>query len=324
MTSMPLLEVCDLTKYFLMSEGMWLQRRVKLNRAVDGVSFAIRQSETLGLVGESGSGKSTIGRVILRLLEPTSGEVYYAGNNILLYSKQEMRLLRREMQMIFQDPYTVLNPCMTAGSIITEPLRVHGLAKGSAREERLRRLMDIVGLAWSYRHRYPHQFSGGQRQRIGIARALAVNPKFVICDEPVSALDVSIQAQIMNLLQDLQQEYRLTYLFISHDLAVVKHISDRVAVIYLGKVVEIAPRDELFTTPQHPYTQALLSAIPSVDPHARRTRFLMTGDANGQNEQDVGCRFHARCPKAKAVCSRTIPKLAELKAGHFVACHLAM
>ena len=273
-----LLEVKDLVKHFPIRQGIIFSKQVGAVQAVDGVSFTVNKGETLGLVGESGCGKTTTGRLILRLLEPTSGEIYFDGKNIPELPKDEMRELRKDLQIIFQDPYGSLNPRMTVGDIIGEPLHIHKLARGKEKEKRVRELLDVVGLSSFHARRFPHEFSGGQRQRIGIARALAVNPRLIVCDEPVSALDVSIQAQVINLLQDLQEEYGLTYLFIAHDLSVVKHISDRVAVMYLGKIVELTDKDELYRNPKHPYTQALLSAIPVPDPTVQKERIILHGD----------------------------------------------
>jgi oligopeptide transport system ATP-binding protein len=317
-----LLEVKNLTKHFPITRGIVFQKVVGLNKAVDNVSFEIHRGETLGLVGESGCGKSTLGRTILRLLEATAGEVWFEGRNILELNNHEMRELRRDMQIIFQDPYASLNPRMTVGDIIGEPLLIHNLASGKALEQRVKELLSVVGLSGQHARRYPHEFSGGQRQRIGVARALAVNPKIIVCDEPVSALDVSIQAQVINLLQDLQKEFGLTYLFIAHDLAVVKHISDRVAVMYLGQLVELTTKDELYDNPLHPYTKALLSAIPIPNPEVKRERILLEGDVPSPINPPPGCHFHTRCRYATPVCSEMVPEWKEVKPGHFVACHL--
>ncbi|MBO8127008.1 MAG: dipeptide ABC transporter ATP-binding protein [Firmicutes bacterium] len=317
-----LLEVKNLVKHFPITRGIIFSKQVGAVRAVDNISFTVNKGETLGLVGESGCGKSTTGRVILRLLEATSGEVRFEGRNILDLSPREMRELRKDMQIIFQDPYASLNPRMTVGDIIAEPLKIHGLAKGKERQKRVNELLEVVGLASYHARRYPHEFSGGQRQRIGIARALAVKPKLIICDEPVSALDVSIQAQVINLLQDLQKEFGLTYLFIAHDLSVVKHISDRVAVMYLGKIVELAEKNELFDNPKHPYTKALLSAIPVPDPTFKRERIILQGDVPSPINPPSGCRFHTRCPVAKDICKVKEPEYREVGPNHWAACHL--
>ena len=318
----PLLEVKNLVKHFPITKGIIFSKQVGAVKAVDGISFTVNRGETLGLVGESGCGKTTTGRVILRLIEPTSGEVWFDGKNVPERRKADLPELRKDMQIIFQDPYASLNPRMTVGDIIAEPLHIHGLAKGKEREKRVQKLLDVVGLSSFHARRFPHEFSGGQRQRIGIARALAVNPKLIICDEPVSALDVSIQAQVINLLQDLQKEFGLTYLFIAHDLSVVKHISDRVAVMYLGKIVELADKERLYANPKHPYTQALLSAIPIADPTVKKERIILKGDVPSPINPPSGCRFHTRCPYAMDICKQVEPEFIDTGDGHFVACHL--
>jgi len=318
----PLLEVQDIVKHFPVTGGMFL-RQIASVRAVDGVNLEIREGETLGLVGESGCGKSTLGRLILRLEEPTSGDILFRGESILGYDKGRMRALRREMQIIFQDPFSSLNPRKNVAHIIGEPLYVHGTTNRREREKKVLRLLEVVGLKREHMRRYPHQFSGGQRQRIGVARALALNPKLVICDEAVSALDVSIQAQVINLLQDLQEEFGLTYLFISHDLSVVEHISNRIAVMYLGEVVELADSDTLYKEPIHPYTQALLSAAPVPDPKRMSKRTTLIGDVPSPINPPLGCRFHTRCPFARDTCSREAPQLNEVHENHFVACFFA-
>jgi oligopeptide/dipeptide ABC transporter ATP-binding protein len=289
---------------------------------VDGVSFEIRRGETLGLVGESGCGKSTVARLILRLVEPTAGEVYFGKTSVFQTNKEELRQLRRKMQIVFQDPYSSLNPRMPVEEIVGEGLTIHGLAKGTEKKNRVAELLEMVGLGREHMGRYPHEFSGGQRQRIGIARALAVEPEFLIADEPVSALDVSIQAQVINLFEDLQTELGLTYLFIAHDLRVVKHISDRVAVMYLGQIVEIAEGNELYQNPLHPYTQALLSAIPVTDPQTKKQRIVVEGDPPSPIHIPSGCRFHPRCPKRFERCDQEAPVLREISSGHWVSCHL--
>jgi oligopeptide transport system ATP-binding protein len=313
--SEPLLRAENLVKHFPVRTGLFGRVRGAI-QAVDDISFDIRPGETLALVGESGCGKSTAGKLLLRLLEPTSGTVFFQGRNIVSLSEREMRSLRREMQVIFQDPYGSLNPRMTVGDMLEEPLRLHGLHKGRERE-RTRELLGLVGLAPDHAQRYPHEFSGGQRQRIGIARALAVEPRLIVCDEPVSALDVSIQAQVINLLQDLQRQFGLAYVFIAHDLAVVKHIATRVAVMYLGKIVEIADKQALFTRPRHPYTRALLSAIPVPDPLLKRERVVLEGDVPSPYNPPSGCRFRTRCPYARDLCSSKIPDLEDGVACHF-------
>ncbi|MDD3782934.1 MAG: dipeptide ABC transporter ATP-binding protein [Limnochordia bacterium] len=317
-----LLEVRNLVKHFPIRQGIIFSKQVGAVQAVDDISFTVRKGETLGLVGESGCGKTTTGRLILRLIEPTSGDIIFDGKNIPQLPKDEMRELRKEMQIIFQDPYGSLNPRMTVGDIIGEPLHIHKLARGAEREKRVRELLEVVGLSAFHARRFPHEFSGGQRQRIGIARALAVRPRLIICDEPVSALDVSIQAQVINLLQDLQKEFDLTYIFIAHDLAVVKHISDRVAVMYLGKIVELTDKNELYRNPKHPYTQALLSAIPEADPTIKKERILLKGDVPSPINPPKGCRFHTRCPKVMDICKVEEPEFVDSGNGHFVACHL--
>jgi oligopeptide/dipeptide ABC transporter ATP-binding protein len=320
-----LLEVRDLVKYFEVGAGFFGGHRGTV-RAVDGVSFAIRRGETLGLVGESGCGKTTTGRCVLQLERPTRGNIVFEGQELTTLGEAELRAVRRRMQVIFQDPYSSLNPRMTVGEIVEEPLAVHRIVTdGTARAARVRQLLSHVGLLSQHARRYPHQLSGGQRQRVGIARALAVEPALIICDEPVSALDVSIQAQIINLLEDLQAEFGLTYLFIAHDLAVVRHISDRVAVMYLGKIVELADRKALYDEPLHPYTRALLSAVPIPDPELelRRERMVLRGEVPSALAPPPGCVFHPRCPIAIDRCRGDVPQLREIKPGHWAACHLA-
>lgn len=317
----PLLTVTDLKKYFRVRGGV-LWGEAGLVRAVDGVSFTLRKGETLGLVGESGCGKSTTGRCILRLLEPTAGRVVFDGLSVFDAGREDMRRLRRQMQIIFQDPYSSLNPRMSVEQIVGEGMVIHRLARGAERRDRIADLLRKVGLSPDHMKRYPHEFSGGQRQRIGIARALAVSPSLIIADEPISALDVSIQAQVLNLLQDLQEEFGLTYLFIAHDLRVVEHISDRVAVMYLGQIVELADSRELYRNPLHPYTQALMSAIPIPDPTVKRERVILKGDPPSPLRPPSGCRFHTRCPKRFEPCDRQEPVLREVQRGHWVSCHL--
>jgi oligopeptide transport system ATP-binding protein len=309
--------------HFPITQGIIFQRRIGAVKAVDGLTFDIMRGETLGLVGESGCGKSTTGRAILQLHRPTAGEVYYEGKNLTQLKGEALRQMRRRMQMIFQDPYASLNPRMTVGDIIGEPLVVHGLAKGADRKERVQELLRIVGLNPYFVNRYPHEFSGGQRQRIGVARALAVEPDFIVCDEPISALDVSIQAQVINLLEELQGEYNLTYMFIAHDLAVVRHISDRIAVMYLGKIVELTDRKELYENPLHPYTQALLSAIPIPDPVVEETRqrIILEGDVPSPANPPVGCNFSTRCPVVMDVCREQEPDFVDVGGRHWVACY---
>ena len=309
-----LVQVRNLVKHFP------IENSDDVVKAVDGVSFDIFSGETLGLVGESGCGKSTVGKCLLRLYEPSSGEVLFEGQNLVGLLNKEMQLLRREMQIIFQDPYASLNPRLSILSIVSEPLKIHGIGSKKEQQERTAELLSKVGLDPNYMNRYPHEFSGGQRQRIGIARALALNPKLIICDEPVSALDVSVQAQVVNLLQDLQAEFGLTYLFISHGLAVVEHISQRVAVMYLGKIVEIAEGRELYDNPLHPYTKALLSAIPIPDPKQKRERIILTGDVPTPINPPSGCRFRTRCPFAIEDCAQVVPELREIQPDHFAAC----
>ena len=319
-----LLDIKDLQMHFPITEGIIFQRRVGAVKAVDGLTFQIKQGETLGMVGESGCGKSTTGRAILQLYRPTAGSVVFRGQDLTQLHGENLRRMRRKIQIIFQDPYASLNPRMTVGNIIGEPLEVHNLAKGRARQDRVRELLRVVGLNPNYVNRYPHEFSGGQRQRIGIARALAVEPEFIVADEPISALDVSIQAQVVNLMEDLQNQFGLTYLFIAHDLSVVRHISDRIAVMYLGKMVELADRNTLYEQPMHPYTKALLSAIPIPDPtlEEKRKRIILEGDVPSPINPPSGCHFRTRCPLAQEIC-KTEPPFVQHHPDHWVACHFA-
>lgn len=320
-----LLRVENLVKHFPITQGIIVQRQVGAVHAVDSISFDIRHGETLGLVGESGCGKSTTGRTVLQLYKPTAGHVYFDDVDLVGLGAKELRKMRRKMQMIFQDPYASLNPRMTVGEIVGEPLVVHNIARNSDVQERVEHLLELVGLNPSFSNRYPHEFSGGQRQRIGVARALALQPQLIVCDEPISALDVSIQAQVVNLLEDLQKEFNLTYLFIAHDLSMVRHISDRVAVMYLGIIVELASRNELYNKPLHPYTQALLSAVPIPDPlvEAKRQRVILQGDVPSPVNPPSGCRFRTRCPIAEQICAEVTPDWKEIKPDHHVACHFA-
>lgn len=319
-----LVKVKGLKMYFPITQGIIFQRRVGDIRAVDGISFNVRRRETLGLVGESGCGKSTTGRAILQLYRPTAGDVEFDGQSLVKMKGEPLRRMRRRMQMIFQDPYASLNPRMTVGNIIGEPLDVHNIMSSRERRERVQELLQIVGLNPYFVNRYPHEFSGGQRQRIGVARALAVRPEFIVCDEPISALDVSIQAQIINLLEELQEEFGLTYLFIAHDLSVVRHISDRVAVMYLGKLVEMTDRATLYENPLHPYTKALLSAVPIPDPvvEDQRRRTILKGEVPSPANPPSGCNFHTRCPSKLPVCDQVDPEWQDVGGGHWVACHL--
>ena len=318
-----LVRVEHLKKYFPITRGLVLSRHIGDIKAVDDVSFGIYQGETLGLVGESGCGKTTVGRTIIQLYRPTAGHVYYDGKDLAQMGGSELRHMRRRMQIIFQDPYASLNPRLTVGAIVGEPLEIHHVARGKEMRERVEELLALVGLNPYFINRYPHEFSGGQRQRIGVARALALEPEFIVCDEPISALDVSIQAQIVNLLEELQERLHLTYLFIAHDLSMVRHISDRVAVMYLGKVVELADRNTVYTNPLHPYTQALLSAVPIPDPvvEEKRQRVILEGDVPSPANPPPGCNFSTRCPVVMDVCSEIDPDFVEIEPGHFCACH---
>jgi len=320
-----LLRVDNLVKHFPIKQGIIIQKQIGVVHAVDDISFDVKQGETLGLVGESGCGKSTTGRTVLQLHRPTSGSVIFDGVDLVKAKGEELRHMRRKMQMIFQDPYASLNPRMTVGEIIGEPLVIHKIVTQKEIEERAANLLELVGLNPAFSTRYPHEFSGGQRQRIGVARALALQPSFIVCDEPISALDVSIQAQVVNLLEDLQKQFNLTYLFIAHDLSMVRHISNRIAVMYLGIIVELADREELYLKPLHPYTQALLSAVPIPDPiaDARRERIILKGDVPSPVNPPSGCRFRTRCPIAESICAEVQPDFREAKPGHFVACHFA-
>ncbi len=318
-----LLHVEHLVKHFPIKKGIIFQRAAGAVHAVDDVTFDIYSGETLGLVGESGCGKSTTGRTILQLHRPTSGEVIFEGENLAALKGEKLRRKRRDIQMIFQDPYASLNPRMTVGRIIAEPMEIHGTYRGAARERRVAELLSLVGLNPAFVNRYPHEFSGGQRQRIGVARALALEPKLIVCDEPISALDVSIQAQVVNLLEDLQKELNLTYLFIAHDLSMVRHISDRIAVMYLGIIVELADRNTLYNNPTHPYSQALLSAVPFPDPFIEETRerIILEGDVPSPINPPSGCRFRTRCRYAEEICAAERPALSEVAPGHYCACH---
>lgn len=316
----PILEVNHLKKYFDIRGGV-LGKKVGEVKAVDDISFTVNPGEILGIVGESGCGKSTTGKSILRLIEPTDGEVKFEGQDVTKLNAESMRKLRRDMQIIFQDPYASLNPRHTVEKIISEPLLVHGMSK-LERKARVKELLEVVGLSSYHASRYPHQFSGGQRQRIGIARALANNPKLIICDEPVSALDVSVQSQILNLMENLRDQFNLTYVFIAHDLSVVKHISDRVGVMYLGRLVELTEKDKLYDEPKHPYTKALLSAVPVPDPDVEKERIILQGDVPSPSNPPSGCAFHTRCPVAMEICKQVRPEFEPVEVNHFVACHL--
>jgi oligopeptide transport system ATP-binding protein len=315
-----IVEVKNLKKYYPITSGVF-SRVSAYVKAVDGISFFVRRGETLGLVGESGCGKTTLGKVILRLSEATQGKVYFEKKDIFALSPKEMRKMRRQMQMIFQDPYGSLDPRMTVGELVGEPLKIHRAALGAKKAKKVKNLLEIVGLSPNHYHRYPHEFSGGQRQRIGIARALALTPKLIVCDEPVSSLDVSIQSQILNLLLDLREEFGLTYIFIAHGLAVIKHVSDRVGVMYLGKIVELADSIEIYSKPQHPYTEALMSAIPVPDPEINRERVILEGDVPNPVDLPIGCRFYTRCRYNSAICKKQEPELINIGGGHFVACY---
>ncbi len=321
-----ILDVRDLKMYFPLTQGIIFQRTIGYVRAVDGISFSIQRGQTLGLVGESGSGKTTIGRTLIRLYKPTEGQILFNGNDLVKMQGEQLRQIRRQTQMVFQDPFASLNPRFTIGSLIAEPMHIYNLGSGQEIRERTAELLSVVGLRAEYIDRYPHEFSGGQRQRIAVARALSINPELVIADEPVSALDVSVRAQVLNLLQRLQQQFNLTYLFVSHDLSVVRHVADRIAVMYLGRIVELSDRDELYAAPKHPYTKALLSAIPIPDPkiERKRQRIILSGDLPSPINLPSGCRFHTRCPMAQSICREVDPAF-ELKEGneHYAACHFA-
>ncbi|PTL39310.1 ABC transporter ATP-binding protein [Alkalicoccus saliphilus] len=321
MTVKPLLEVKHLKKYFPIKGGVF-GRPVGEVKAVNDVSFEVYEGEVLGIVGESGCGKSTTGKALLRLTEPSDGEVLFEGRDVTKMSSEEMRKMRRDMQMIFQDPYASLNPRHNVGKILGEPLLVHGIGDKKDRAEKVKEILEIVGLSGDHASRYPHQFSGGQRQRIGIARALIVRPKLIVCDEPVSALDVSVQSQILNLMEDLQEEFKLTYIFIAHDLSVVKHISHRIGVMYLGKMVELSSKDNLYREPLHPYTQSLMSAVPEPDPDLKKERIILEGDVPSPSNPPSGCPFHTRCPKVMDMCKTDVPEFREIRDSHFAACHL--
>ncbi|MDQ0256925.1 peptide/nickel transport system ATP-binding protein/oligopeptide transport system ATP-binding protein [Evansella vedderi] len=319
--SKPLLEVKGLKKYFDVTGGIF-SRKIGEVKAVDDVSFEVYEGEVLGIVGESGCGKSTTGKTLLRLIEPTDGQVFFNGEDITNLDEDGMRKKRRDMQIIFQDPYASLNPRHKVEKILSEPLIVHGIGTKEERKEKVKKILEVVGLSGEHASRYPHQFSGGQRQRIGIARALIVNPKLIVCDEPVSALDVSIQSQILNLMEDLQEEFGLTYLFIAHDLSVVKHISDRIGVMYLGRMVELTGNEALYDNPLHPYTKSLLSAIPDPDPDMKKERIILEGDVPSPSNPPSGCAFHTRCPDVMDMCKAVRPEFQEVHDKHFVACHL--
>jgi oligopeptide transport system ATP-binding protein len=316
----PLVEVKNLRKYFPIKKGIF-SRTVNHVKAVDGLDFTIYKGETLGLVGESGCGKSTTGRTILQLLKPSEGEVLYEGKNLVAMPKNELRKLRRDLQIVFQDPYASLDPRLTVGEVISEPLEIHNICSGKEKQKRVEKLLNDVGLNSFHANRYAHEFSGGQRQRIGIARALALNPKLIVADEPVSALDVSIQSQVITLLQDLQEQYNLTYLFIAHDLSVVKHISDRVGVMYLGRIVEIGDKDDIYDNPLHPYTKSLLSAVPVPNPLVKRERIILKGDVPSPSNPPTGCTFHTRCSECMEICRTERPKFKQVE-GRYIACHL--